>query len=203
MFTKENRNWEPPELIGRNKFLSVDELLPWFRQLHVPDWDDWSDEECLQRLTKKLSSKDEWYRRIVCDCGCTNAFRILSTDWAKPVAFVGEIEITAVHIDLLCGACDTEISVFDSNLNGWNAVVCDEKSLLPSDYIETVRAVRRVDQCRCGSDTSSCIVWYCFYAEDPDELPVAQLGNSFGAFAAWAECSACGKARDIAEAETA
>jgi hypothetical protein len=110
-----------------------------------------------------------------------------------------------VHLDLVCNACKLGFAVFDNQLNGWNAVVCGDKSTLPSDYNDRVRRSLEPRTCPCGSSDFKCLVWYGYdaVAEDLAGVPEDQWDEAFGVFAAWIICSSCGMAQPAAGAETA
>jgi hypothetical protein len=195
----------PPQLVGRSRCVSADELLGWFRQTQEPTWAHWSDAERKRRLDRRLSRPGEWFRKVVCPCGRDDDFRVLSTNPLKPLISRDGIEFDVVHLDLVCNSCSRNFAVFDNQLNGWNAVVCGDTSTLPSDYKHRVRKSLEPRSCSCGSSDFECLVWYCYDAEADDlvNVPLDQWDEAFGAFAAWIICSSCKMAQQVADAETA
>jgi hypothetical protein len=178
----------PAQLAGRNRPVPPDERFGWFG-----------------RRERLMSGREDWARKVVCTCGRENDFRVLITDPSKPLISRNGIELGVVRLELVCNACSSELTVFDNQLNGWNAVIVGERSSLPSDYIERVKANLQPRKCHlCGSTHFGCVVWFCYDAH-PDELPPSEADwdEAFGAFAAWAVCSRCSSAEQLAEAETA
>ena len=121
----------PPHLVGRSRRASPDELLGWFRQTQEPAGADWPDVERKQRLERLLSRLGEWLRIVVCYCGRDDHFRVLTTDPLKPLTSRDGIELGVVHLNLVCSSCNRDLAVFDNRRNGWNAVVCGDRSTLP------------------------------------------------------------------------
>jgi hypothetical protein len=129
---------------------------------------------------------------------------VLTTDPFTPVKVRDGAEITsgAVRLELACQACNTAFTVFDDQLNGWNAVVVGDKNSLPPDYVDRVREILRLENCEnCRSPRFGCVVWFC-YDSDADDLPddESEWDEAFGAFAAWSVCSRCGRAREAGQA---
>lgn len=195
----------PPQLVGRSRSASADELLGWFRQIHEPTDADWSDAERKRRLEHLLSRLGEWFRKVVCHCGRDDHFRVLTTNPLKPLISRDGIELGVVRLDLVCNSCNRDLAVFDNQLNGWNAVICGDRSTLPSDYEDRARRDLEPRICTCGSSDFKCLVWYCYDADADDraDIPPDQWDEAFGAFAAWVICSRCGMAQQVADAETA
>ena len=83
-------------------------------------------------------------------------------------------------------------------------MIAGERSLLPPDYTERVKASLHPASCLCGSRRFGCLAWYSYDAQ-PDDLPAIaeDWDEAFGWFAAWAICSRCGMAQEVADAETA
>ena len=177
----------PPQLVGKCRPVSPHERLGWFRRV--------------RRLTSRPGG---WVRRVVCSCGREDDFRVLITHPFKPLFSRYGIDLGAVHLELACHSCSSEFVVFDNQINGWNAVIAGERSLLPPDYTERVKASLHPASCLCGSRRFGCLVWYSYDAQ-PDDLPPTEedWDEAFGWFAAWVICSRCGMAQEVADAETA
>jgi hypothetical protein len=109
---------------------------------------------------------------VVCHCGSDDCFRVLSTDPFKPLISRDGTEFGVVHLDLGCKSCGRDFTVFDNQLNGWNAVVCGDRSTLPSDYKDRVRKSLESRSCSCGSSGFQCLVWYCYDADADDRANV-------------------------------
>jgi hypothetical protein len=154
----------------------------------------------------RFEDPDDWVRKVVCECGREDGFRVLTTDPFTPVQARDGAEITSgsVRLELECQACNASFTVFDNQLNGWNAVIVDDRSLLPSDYVDRVRDLLVPETCGiCQSPRFGCVVLFCYDA-DPDDLPDdgSKWDEAFGAFVAWSICSHCGRVREVGQAET-
>jgi hypothetical protein len=178
----------PPQLAGRTRPPSPDERFGWMRR----------------RVAGLVSGPEDWVRRVVCTCRREDAFRVSVTDPFLDLFSRGGIGVGVVRLELTCGACGSALTVFDNQMNGWNAVMAGEREELPPDYAARVQASLQPVTCLCGSTGFGCLVWFCYDAH-PDDLPASDedWDEAFGAFAAWTICSRCGVAQQVAEAETA
>jgi hypothetical protein len=151
-----------------------------------------------------MKSPTDWVRKVVCPCGREDDFRVLVADMYAPQLRGDGIAGYVIHLELVCNACGSELAVLDNQTNGWNAVICGEREALPADYVAHVKASLLAAGCLCGSARFGCIVWLS-YDSHPDDLPESDedWDEAFGAFAAWAICSRCGIAQEVASAETA
>src|SRR5688572_9304979 len=104
----------------------------------------------------------------------------------------------------MCRACGSDWQFFDDGVHGYNAVVCDDRSHLPANYLESNKALLKPLVCDCGGTAFSVIAWAMYDCTDGIEgVPPEQWDEAYGAFAAAAKCSDCGMVHEIAEAETA
>jgi hypothetical protein len=109
----------PPQLVGRTRPVSPEERLGWLGR------------------ARRFEDPDDWVRKVVCTCGREDDFHVLTTDPSAPVKALDGAEITSgsVRLELECQACNANFMVFDDQLNGWNAVIVDERSSLPSTML--------------------------------------------------------------------
>jgi hypothetical protein len=89
----------PPQLVGKCQPVSPNERLGWFRRV--------------RRLTSRPGA---WVRRVVCGCGREDDFRVLITHPFKPLFSRYGIDLGAVHLELACHSCSSELVVPDKRL---------------------------------------------------------------------------------------
>lgn len=143
-----------------------------------------------------------WSCRVKCSCGETDTFNIRmsnsSLDGWVSGKFGGD-----QRTDIQCEDCGLAIPFFDDGLHGYNAVVCDDRRLLPAEYRERNASLLKDFTCDCGNRTFSVFVLVRYDCGDLEGIPISQIGDSYGSFYAVARCSSCQKMESIADAETA
>ncbi len=180
----------PPQLWGLLAELTAD-----LRQVWISAGADW-----LSRTDEPGST--EWRGLIRCRCGQTDSFALRtgskrSSGWISGTPYGG-----TQRCDAHCDSCGFEFVLFDDGLHGYNAVVCNERSYLPAEYVAQNRTVLQPVVCDCGGQRFAVIASAIYDSEDGLELTKVQWADSYGSFFASAKCL-CGKVCTVADAETA
>jgi hypothetical protein len=105
-----------------------------------------------------------------------------------------------------CQKCGTSNLLFDDGLHGYNAVVCDDRSDLPTGYEEKNDTLLENFRCPCGNDSFrvyAVAVYDCLSPEEPSEISEDQWDDAYGYFVAVGVCPNCAVTHEIASEETA
>lgn len=139
---------------------------------------------------RKKSSLENVYGSIRCACGCADFSAMHSVD-----------DDRLYH--LLCRDCGQDVTLFDGQRYGWDALVCQT----PMEDLQSGEAAERCPKCSCADFRAD--VWYEPTAREEydscrEALPEEDWVNAFTWFGADLICSSCGhRLRSWADVETA
>jgi len=179
----------PPQLQGYVEDVPVEVLDEWLA----------SGTECVWTF-----SDSAWWRKgLKCPCESVDRFEVYLADATHPEWISGKFG-GCQRVDVICTKCGRELPFFDDGIHGYNAVICDDRSQLPPQYLETNRALRKKLACDCGAAVFAIIAEAMYDCGDGiEDVPVSQWDDAYGAFGGSARCSSCGRVHEIANAETA
>ena len=179
----------PPQLRGRVEDIPPEDVPKFYGPEGLANW--------------HLSVPESWTRRVRCACGAHDAFEVL-TGSAELPGWVGGKPYGTRRCDLRCTRCNDRFLLFDDGVHGNNAVLADERSTLPPNYLEANAKILQPLACECGGRVFSVIVEVAYDCGDGlEDYPEDQWDDAYGWFAATARCPACGTLHDAANEETA
>ena len=179
----------PPQLRGRVEEIPLEEVPKFYGDEGLLNW--------------HLSVPEWWGKRMRCACGAFDAFEVL-TGTSKLPGWVGGKPYGNQRCDLRCSRCGDRFLFFDDGLHGNNAVLADERSTLPPNYLEANANLLQPLTCECGGRRFSVIVEVAYDCGEGIELfPESQWDDAYGWFSGTARCTACGELHTAADAETA
>ena len=179
----------PPQLRGRVEDIPPEDVQKFYGEEGVRHW--------------HLSVPEWWGKRVRCECGGVDAFEALVAT-SEAAGWVRGTFGGSHRCDLRCTRCGDRFLFFDDGVHGNNAVVADERSELPKNYLEHNATLLRPLVCGCGGRVFSVIVEVAYdCGEGLEEYPESLWDDAYGWFAGTARCSACGELHEVANAETA